>query len=139
MGQNGLGISQDVSATLNTIDTPAVCAGFKFHQQWNDPYHPLCAGAHPPEICMASTQTHAEVDEDLAGALTARCYKDAPVVCMADDTQNAAVDVELSGSLKVVGATVYSDRVIGALCARDYKGVGSQYVNEGKLIVDGDE
>ena len=24
---------------------------------------------------------------------------------------------------------------VGALCARDYKGVGSQYVEEGKLIV----
>ena len=26
---------------------------------------------------------------------------------------------------------------VGALCARDYKGVGSQYVDEGKLIVEG--
>ena len=26
---------------------------------------------------------------------------------------------------------------IGSLCARDYKGVGSQYVNEGKLVVEG--
>lgn len=25
--------------------------------------------------------------------------------------------------------------VIGALCARDYKGVGSQYVNEGKVVL----
>lgn len=25
--------------------------------------------------------------------------------------------------------------MIGALCARDYKGVGSQYVNEGKVVV----
>lgn len=31
-----------------------------------------------------------------------------------------------------------SDRVVGSLCARDYKGVGSQYVAEGKLqIVNG--
>lgn len=26
------------------------------------------------------------------------------------------------------------DDVIGALCARDYKGVGTQYVGEGKVI-----
>jgi len=26
--------------------------------------------------------------------------------------------------------------VIGALCARDHKGVGSQYVSEGKVILD---
>lgn len=30
---------------------------------------------------------------------------------------------------------LYSETV-GALCARDYKGVGSQYVYEGKLIVE---
>ena len=24
--------------------------------------------------------------------------------------------------------------VVGALCARDYKGVGNEYVNEGKVI-----
>jgi hypothetical protein len=28
-----------------------------------------------------------------------------------------------------------SDQVIGALCARDYKGVGNQYVNEGKVVI----
>ena len=30
---------------------------------------------------------------------------------------------------------LYSDTV-GALCARDYKGVGSQYVYEGKLVIE---
>jgi DNA-cytosine methyltransferase len=30
-----------------------------------------------------------------------------------------------------------SKESVGALCARDYKGVGSQYVNEGKCVVDG--
>lgn len=28
---------------------------------------------------------------------------------------------------------------IGALCARDYKGIGNQYVNEGKVIMDRQE
>jgi hypothetical protein len=27
-------------------------------------------------------------------------------------------------------------KTVGSLCARDYKGVGSQYVEEGKVIVD---
>lgn len=58
---------------------------------------------------------------------------------MADDNARAAVDENLSGSLKAGGATVRcvssnGDDVIGALCARDYKGVGTQYVNEGKVI-----
>lgn len=32
--------------------------------------------------------------------------------------------------------SVSSERVVGALCARDYKGVGNQYVSEGKLVVE---
>lgn len=27
------------------------------------------------------------------------------------------------------------DRIIGSLCARDYKGVGNEYIEEGKVIV----
>lgn len=27
-------------------------------------------------------------------------------------------------------------QTVGAICARDYKGVGNQYVNEDKLIID---
>lgn len=30
---------------------------------------------------------------------------------------------------------IYTD-TIGSLCARDYKSVGSQYVEEGKLVID---
>lgn len=60
---------------------------------------------------------------------------------MADDNARAAVDENLSGSLKVGGGHAVrcvssnGDDVIGALCARDYKGVGTQYVNEGKVVV----
>lgn len=35
------------------------------------------------------------------------------------------------------GACCYQ-RTVGALCARDYKGVGTQYVEEDKLIVECD-
>lgn len=30
---------------------------------------------------------------------------------------------------------VDTDRVVGSLCARDFKGVGNQYVSEGKVVV----
>ena len=58
---------------------------------------------------------------------------------MADDNANSAIDHNLAGSLKVGGEAVHcvlsnGRDVIGALCARDYKGVGSQYVSEGKVI-----
>lgn len=30
---------------------------------------------------------------------------------------------------------IYTD-TIGAICARDFKGIGSQYVDEGKLVIE---
>ncbi len=42
----------------------------------------------------------------------------------------------MSGSVMPVAYQFsQSNEIIGALCARDYKGVGNQYVNEGKLVV----
>ena len=62
------------------------------------------------------------------------------IMCIADDNANAAIDVNLCGSLKVGGGgSVHSyasngEEIVGALCARDYKGVGNEYVGEGKVI-----
>ena len=56
------------------------------------------------------------------------------VMCVADDNANAAIDHDLCGSLKVGGECALASEVVGALCARDYKGVSSQYVEEGKVI-----
>lgn len=39
------------------------------------------------------------------------------------------------GGYRDSGHLYYTDTV-GALCARDYKGVGTQYVEEGKLIIE---
>ena len=39
----------------------------------------------------------------------------------------------------VVGAAVTYQDTVGALCARDYKGVGSQYVSEDKLVISGQQ
>jgi DNA (cytosine-5)-methyltransferase 1 len=61
----------------------------------------------PSVLCMASGQANAEVGEDVGTTLSARQYKDPPIIC---------------------GETV------GALCARDYKGVGNEYVSEGKVV-----
>lgn len=60
---------------------------------------------------------------------------------MADDNAKSAVDVDLCGTLKVGGgnpiiAVCASNArdAVGALCARDCKGIGSQYVGDGKVI-----
>lgn len=76
--------------------------------------------------------------------MTAHSLKDPPVVAMADDNRNAAVDLEICGSLKVGGGSAAScvasngQEVTGPLCARDHKGVGSEYVDEGKVVMVGD-
>ena len=41
----------------------------------------------------------------------------------------------MGGGQRSVGHLLYQD-TIGAICARDYKGVGNEYVDEGKLIID---
>ena len=62
-------------------------------------------------VCMASGQANAEIEEELAPCQASRQYKDPPIVSLSN-----------------------GDEVVGTLCARDYKGIGSQYVNEGKVI-----
>ena len=61
----------------------------------------------------------------------------ASLVCVSDDQANAAVDFDMCGSLKVGGGRAVNsngDDVCGTLAARDFKGVGNQYVDEGKVI-----
>ena len=52
--------------------------------------------------------------------------------------QNALYDFSIE---EEIAQTIVSrgpgggDTIVGSLCARDFKGVGNQYVNEGKCIV----
>lgn len=62
-------------------------------------------------VCMASGRAHAEIEEELAPCQLSQQYKDPPIVILSN-----------------------GDDVVGTLCARDCKGIGSQYVNEGKVI-----
>ena len=99
-----------------------------------------CAHEQPIVVSGASTQ----YGDEVAGTLTARADsspcadRGQNVVCMADDNAKAAIDDDMCGTLKVGGAAACcssnGQEVIGALCARDYKGVGSQYVTDGKVI-----
>ena len=88
-----------------------------------------------------------EMDEDWYRIRCPKCgsgrYVDASkaTVCMADDNGKSAVDVEMCGSLKVGGGSAAScvasngDSITGPLCARDFKGVGNEYVSEGKVVM----
>ena len=63
-----------------------------------------------PKTYGMTVETFFSVEEDKAPTLKARDYKDPQAVC-------------------------YQEK-IGSLCARDYKGIGSQYVDEDKCIVE---
>ena len=89
-------------------------------------------------VCAQRTATSSSSTTRASEAGDSSC---SGVIAMADDNAKTAVDVEMCGSLKVGGGAAHDcvasngDDVIGALCARDHKGVGSQYVDEGKVIL----
>lgn len=127
-GPHGDGINEDLSFTLNTTDRHAV-AYLPFNPtqvtskqngnnpQWGDPCHTLSATDRTPHvICMADANAKAAIDEDLCGTLH-----------VGGDPSFVAVEAS------------NGEDVVGALCARDYKGVGSQYVSEGKVIAQKDD
>lgn len=90
---------------------------------------------------MGNTYVH----EEQANTLGARDYKQPQAVCYGLDRAsfnqgenakyNFAVDEEIAQTIVARGPGGGTKDTVGALCARDYKGVGSQYVNEGKVIV----
>lgn len=60
--------------------------------------------------CLATTQANAELDPEVSPTLS--CHHEQPMVFQSSN----------------------GDDVVGTLCARDFKGIGSQYVEEGKVI-----
>jgi len=115
-------------------------------------------------VVMAHTHSHAEIGVGgVSPTLTAHNAKDAPVLatgptCSQPSAQQTGTSsssttnrsgagdsfstqdgsgpdsVDLRGGSTVRCVSSNGDDVIGALCARDYKGVGTQYVSEGKVI-----
>lgn len=86
-------------------------------------------------VCMESAQGRAVIEVDQSPTLNAS--HEQPIVCAADDNGKTAIEMDLCGSLKVGGGVALNsngEMVVGALCARDWKGVGNEYVNEGKVI-----
>jgi site-specific DNA-cytosine methylase len=117
-GANGTGYDgTGASYTLNTVDRQSVAIATNQRGEVRvDGGDGTSVGAIPASrsgkqmqavLCMASGLENAEIGHDLGTTLCARQYKDPPIIC---------------------GETV------GALCARDYKGVGSEYVSEGKVV-----
>lgn len=150
-GPQGDGINEDVAYTLNTTNRHAV-AYLPFDKtqvtskqngsnpQWGDPCHTISSEGKPPHVvCMSEYGNDRSCADDLSP--TIKTSYPPNIVCMADASAKAAIDENLCGTLHVGGDPSFvaieasnGEDVVGALCARDYKGVGSQYVSEGKVI-----
>lgn len=159
-GGKGALIQEDVSATLSCANTqtlfqPTICMGStQTNAEVTEDFCPAqCARQYkdPPILCFQQN-TRDEVryingDGSIAGALAANsgAKQTNYILCVADDNVNAAIDEDMSGSLKVGGGQALrslpsnGDDVVGALCARDFKGIGNQYVSEGKVILQWNE
>ena len=80
------------------------------------------------------------IGDDVGNTLAQRDYKQPQAVCISQDAYDKYTESDTSATIKQSGGNLGGGvRVIGdtvgALFARDYKGVGNQYVNEGKVII----
>lgn len=146
-GGNGLGWESDGACyTLTSADRHAVA----FAQNSRDEVRlvggdgqvagALAAspGMKQTTYVLESTQSNSSVDADVCGCVTAHAAKDAPVVCTQHGniagTLTARHDSSPCADRGAEAVASNGQEIVSALCARDCKGVGSQYVTDGKVI-----
>lgn len=57
------------------------------------------------------------------------------VMCISSDSSNPSIEADICPTVTVAGSAPWIvGETVGALCARDFKGVGTQYVSEGKVV-----
>ena len=145
-GPQGDGVNEDISFTLNTIDRHAVAYGI-------GSYHSNAWKSDNPHSGIYEADTAKTLDAlncgypgcnqgGMAVVQTAASYNigerfDVPkeLVDMSH-TLTARMGTGGNNVPAVAYPKTYQDKVC-ALCARDYKGVGSQYVSEDELVLHG--
>ena len=136
-------IESDTMYTLNTVDRHAVCYNI-------GSYHSNAWKSDNPNSGVYEADKSKTLDALQCGY--PGCNQGGTAVveaayCIGNGQVNDACqpDKELCKTLNCMvdpmkimqPVSTYQDK-IGSLCARDYKGVGSQYVNEDKLVVEED-
>lgn len=152
----GLAFAQNQHDKVRLIGGDGSISGALAAQRWGN-YKNETLVAEPSDsasiqpIVMASDHSHAEIGEGgVTPTLTARMQKGAPVLamgktcshpfCATDGSKQFIDNQSVSGGRLLLDprreecVASNGDDVIGALCARDYKGVGTQFVGEGKVI-----
>lgn len=155
LSQNGKITSVELSKTIDTQTPPAVCFAqnnrneVRLQNGDGEITGPVCAsvgfkGQGVPYV-MATGQANAEVTENMTPTLN--CAHEQPIVvdrAAFNQGKNAAYPPHrevgcderagCEGAARCGVQASNGEQLIGALCARDYKGVGTQFVNEGKVI-----
>ena len=146
-GCNGKGWREDQCYTLNTIDRPAVAFGC-------DVYNQEITGDVAASLTAASGGSNTSgpkvIERQESAVYDARGNGDGKTVCtITGDHKNRVTDYtalcvgngqanqsvsDKAGALNTMHDQQAILTTVGALCARDYKGVGNQYVEEGKVI-----
>ena len=140
---NGIGYEEQSSPTISVSDghVPAICLQTD-HMGQNGKNHSveicktLDIASSVPVVCVQDGQARGTVCDD-GTSTTLNASHEQPIVCAADDNGKTAIETDLCGSLKVGGEFAVNssgEDVTGPLCARDFKGVGNEYVSEGKVI-----
>jgi DNA (cytosine-5)-methyltransferase 1 len=113
-GGKGILIQEEHTGALSTLNNQSVVYGISAYNS----------------NCMKSVKIKGG-NESVRG--------DSPLI-VAQDAYDKYTETDTGASLKASGGNYgggyrKSSDTVGALCARDYKGVSSQYVDEGKIII----
>lgn len=137
-GCNGKGWTEGVSYTLNTIDRPAVLPFVPSPPQGD-------FVVFEPGSC---SRVGGHIWQDgKALALRAQSGDNQPAIALENHPADSRVKIAEDGIVQTLNARmgtgggecspryVLYQKVIGSLCARDSRGIGNQYVQEGKLFI----
>ena len=145
--QGGIAIAQPISIAENTIGRQPMNGGNGDGFTEDGPMYTLNAtGVHGVAQPIAAHKVSPTITAKMQGMSGWAPYNETehlvPVAQpIAVDWRTTQVDIEKTGTLKTDLARMsgpciaeLAQKSVGALCARDYKGVGNQYVDEGKVI-----
>jgi hypothetical protein len=147
-GGKGILIQDEHTGALRNFQQ-SVCYGFEqeIAETLDASYYKGCGerqGKERTVVCVGNGQMCNITMQPIANTLDTMHDQQA-VLCYGLDRasfnqgKNAKYDFsvqeEIAQPIVAKGPGGGTDETVGALCARDYKGVGSQYVNEGKCVI----
>ena len=129
------------AAGMSGNNQPVICVGSM--QDNASVNYELCAtidhGNNHPFICSGfihnmGAKAHG-IGYEIEQSPTITTENTPTVMCVSSDSSNPSIEADICPTVTVAGSAPWIvGETVGALCARDYKGVGTQYVSEGKVV-----